>query len=135
MVIVHSGRNPFAIVLLGACILTGISGLITPHRTSPVVAHVLPTWELLTWYGGLVVSGSVALGGLFAHGLASLLVERVGLVVLASITATYVAAVIAQGAVSVSPAAAVVGGLSAASVARIWQISRDLRDVDRRKGA
>lgn len=134
MIVVHSGRNPFAIFLLVACILTGVSGLFSPLRTSPVVAHVLTLLELRIWYGGLLLSGSVALSGLFAHGLASLLFERVGLVVLAAVAAIYAVVVIAQGGAALSPAGALGGCLSVASVARVWQITVDLGKIERRKG-
>lgn len=134
MVIIHSGRNPYAVFLLGASVLTGISGLISPQRTSPVVAHLLAPWELTAWYVGLVVSGGVALGGLFARGLTSLLVERVALVVLASLSAMYAVAVAAQGGASLSFAAAVAGSFALASGARVWQIGLDLKKIPRPQG-
>lgn len=134
MQIVHSGRNPYSIFLLLACALTGIAGLISPQETSPAVAHVLLPWELEAWYAGLIVSGAGALAALLWRGLTSLLVERAALAVLASLTAMYSVAVVLRGGVALSLAATVTGGLCIASIARIWQISRDLKELDRRQG-
>jgi hypothetical protein len=132
--IIHSGRNPYAIFLLLACALTGIAGLVSPQETSPAVAHVLLPWELEAWYAGLVLSGAGALAALLWRGLTSLLVERAALVVLASLTAMYSVAVVLRGGVTLSLAATVTAGLCIASVARIWQIGRDLTELRRPQG-
>lgn len=134
MIIIHSGRNPYAIFLLAAIVLTGVSGLISPQHTSPVVAHLLAPWELAAWYGGLVIAGTVSLAGLFSRGLMSLLVERVGLVVLASLSAMYAVAVVAQGGATLSLAAGTAGSFALASAARVWQIGRDLKEITRPQG-
>jgi hypothetical protein len=134
MQIIHSGRNPYAIFLLLACALTGVAGLISPQRTSPAVANVLLPWELEAWYGGLILSSGAALGGLLWRGLTSLLVERVALVVLASVTAMYSVAVVLRGGVALSLAATATAGLCVASVVRIWQIGRDLKVLRRPQG-
>lgn len=134
MQIIHSGRNPYAIFLLLACALTGVAGLISPQQTSPAVAHVLLPWELEAWYGGLVVSSGAALAGLLWRGLTSLLVERAALAVLGSLTAMYSVAVVVRGGVTLSLAATVTAGLCVASVARIWQIGRDLKELPRTQG-
>ena len=129
MIVIRSGRNPYAIFLLVACVLTGVSGLISPRLTSPVVAHLLASWELYAWYGGLFASGSVALAGLSARGLTSLLVERVGLVVLASLSAMSAVAVAVQGGAALSFSSAFVGCFAVASVVRVWQIGQDTKKL------
>lgn len=134
MLIVHSGRNPFAAFLLGACVLTGIAGLLSPQRTSPIVAHLLAPWELQAWYGGLILTGAGTLAGLFLRGLTGLLVERVGLVFLASLSGMYATAIAVQGGVALSFASAFTGSFALASIARVWQIGRDLKQPPTTQG-
>ncbi len=134
MLIIRSGRNPDAIFLLSACVLTGIAGLVSPQQTSPAVAHVLAPWQLAAWYAGLALSAAGTLAALALRGPASLTVERVTRVVLISITAMYTIAVIQRGGVALSLAATVTGGLCVASLVRIWQISRDLKKLRRPQG-
>lgn len=129
MLIVHSGRNPFAVFLLFACVLTGIAGLISPQQTSPIVAHLLQPWELEAWYGGLIATGVGALAGVLSRGLTGLLVERVGLVFLASLSGMYAVAVAVQGGAALSFASAFTGFFCIASLARVWQIGRDLKQL------
>ena len=131
MIPVHSGRNPFAIFLLIACLLTGISGLISPEGTSPIVAHLLAAWELKAWYSGLTLSGAATLIGLFSKGLTSLSVERVGLIFLGTISTMYSIAVAMQGGAALSFSSAFVGAFAIACMARVWQIGRDLKKLPR----
>jgi hypothetical protein len=134
MLIVHSGRNPFAVFLLCACVLIGVAGLISPQKTSPTVAHLLLPWELAAWYGGLIASGAGTLAGLAVKGLTGLLVERAGLVFLASLSGMYAVAVAVQGGGALSFAAALTGCFCAASLARVWQIGRDLKQLPTAQG-
>lgn len=135
MQIIHSGRNPDAIFLLSACVLTGVSGLISPQQTSPAVAHVLSPWQLVAWYAGLALSAAGTLTALSLRGLTSLLAERVTRVVLISVTAMYTVAVIQRGgSPALTLAATATGGLCIASAFRIWQISHDLKKLRRAQG-
>lgn len=94
--LVRSGRNPFEVLMLGACVGTGAAGLVEPTATSNAIVSLLPHWEVYTWYAGLLVGGLVGITGVFSKGVVSLLVERVGLIMLMCLTLAYAAAVLTQ---------------------------------------
>jgi hypothetical protein len=134
MILVSSGRHPLAIFLLVACVLTGVAGLLSPVSTSPTVAHLLAPWELEAWYSGLILSGGATLVGVMATGLSSLLIERVGLVVLASLSGMYAAAIAIQGHTPLTFAAAFTGAFALGCVGRVVQINGSLRKLPGRGG-
>lgn len=130
MTVVQSGRNPFSIFLLFGLLVSGLSGLVAPITASAAVARLLPHWELFVWYGGLVAASACALVGIFAASVVGLLVERIGLSTLAVLTCGYTAAVAAAGGAG-NVAAVISAGLVIACCVRVWQITGDLRRIDR----
>lgn len=128
-VVLRSGRNPFEAYLLGACVLSGLAGLLTPEAQSPIVQS-LPKWEVVSWYSGLIAGGGVCLVGVSMRGLRSLLVERVGLLMLGAFAVLYSGAVFISAGPKGTFVALFIAAFAAASVARFVQISIDLRRAE-----
>jgi hypothetical protein len=123
----RSGRTPFELFFLIVCVLSGGNGLVNPHGGSNIVNTLLPGWEVWVWYSGLALGGAVGLAGVLAKGIASLLVERVALAILASLTLTYSAAVAVQVGERGAFVALIVASFTAGCIARILMIQHDLK--------
>jgi hypothetical protein len=130
VVILRSGRSPFELFLLAACVLSGLAGLIAPTSTSSALARLLPTWVVIAWSAGLVIGGAVAIAGVLMRGLTALLVERIGLVGLAGFSVLYSAVIVAEVGIRATFTALFVVAFAGACVGRFWQISQDLRRAD-----
>lgn len=128
LVFVSASRSPFEIFMLFACILSGIAGLINPHRVS-VIASVLPLWELYIWNAGIITGGFVALIGVWKSSFASLYVERIGLTLLVGLSFMYVVAIIALSGFTFGLAVMMTAAFSIACVFRLRQIIVDLRRI------
>lgn len=124
---VRSGRSPFELFMLAACVLSGIAGLLESKTWSTSITNTLPAWQVVAWYSGILVCGAVSFGGAVTRGVTSLLVERFGLSMLAGWTLLYSVVVIMQAGVRGLFVALLVAAFAAASVARVVQITRDLR--------
>ena len=131
-ILVRSGRNPFEVWLLVACVVAGIVGLISPADTASTVVKALPHWEALCWFSGLTLGGLVGLAGAFSRGVMSLLVERVGMVILTCLTFAYSVSIVAQvGIAAGATLPALLTGLFAVSCAvRFFNISSDLKSME-----
>lgn len=125
-VIARSGRTPFEVWLLIACVLSGVGGLANPYANRSI-GHVLPAWELYGWYGGLALTGGVSLFGAFRRTEAGLTLERGGLIVLAVLAFVYAASLVAAGGWPLAVAAALTVSFSAACIWRAGEIARDLK--------
>jgi len=128
--LVRSGRNPFEILLLVMCATVGVVGLCQPSATSNVVTSLLPTWEVIVWYAGLAIGGLVSLLGVFLSGVVSLLIERVGLIMLTCLTLTYSTAVIAQIGIKGILPALFPALFAVACVDRFARITADLKRME-----
>lgn len=131
MIILRSGRSPFELYLLAACVLSGLSGLIAPSSLSLAVAQLLPTWVVTAWCAGLVIGGSISILGVLRRGLQSLLIERVGLIALTGLTLLYSVSIVTLAGPRATFAALFVAAFGAACVARFWQIGKDLTKADK----
>lgn len=128
--LVRSGRNPFEVWMLSACVATGVFGLVQPQATSGAITAALPHWEAVAWYAGLTAGGLLGLIGVFSRGVNSLLIERVGVVMLTCLTLAYSVAVIAQvGFKGVLPAA-FTGLFALACATRFVYITTDLKRME-----
>jgi len=127
--ILRSGRNPFEAYLLVACVLSGLAGLLTAEAQSSIVS-TLPRWEAVAWYGGLVAGGGVCLVGVALHGLKSLLVERIGLLMLAAFAVLYSGAVLVEAGPRGTFVGLFVAAFAAACVGRFVQIGLDLKRAE-----
>lgn len=128
IVAVHSGRNPFQLWLLAACVLSGITGLVTPGANNSVITKLLPGWEVDAWYAGLALFAAIGLVGSIRN---SLLVERVGIAALSAVSVLYAVAIIAAAGERGVFAALLIAAFSCACVTRFVQINRDLRVLAR----
>jgi hypothetical protein len=125
--LVQSGRQPFEVVILVTCVLSGLVGLLTNEYPAPVklILHSF-TWA----YGASLSAGAViALIGIYIKPVASLLVERVGMAWLGSIFFAYAVAVTVQPQGRGLTGAILLFGLGLATIARAITITRDLRKV------
>lgn len=130
MIILRSGRSPFELFLLGACVLSGLSGLLAPSSLSLAVAKLLPQWVITMWCAGLAISGSVSIIGVLQRGVRSLLIERVGLAGLAGFGLMYSISIVSYAGLRATFAALFVAAFAAACVARFWQIGSDLKRAE-----
>lgn len=132
----HTARHPFAIYLLGLCLVSGIAALIgtaSGHPTEPpAVVHAVPEWARLGWYILLIVGAAVALAGISRphrqlRGLVGgLLWERFGVTGLGLGAALYgLALLVLDGWVS-KEAGVVTVLFALACAARVRYIGRDL---------
>jgi hypothetical protein len=113
--------------MLAACVLSGVAGLLESKTWSTAVTNTLPEWQVVAWYTGLLACGAVSFAGAVARGVTSLLVERFGLSMLGGWTLLYSVVVVMQAGVRGLFVALLVAAFAAASVARVVQITRDLR--------
>lgn len=128
--LVRSGRNPFEVLMLAACVAVGTVGLCQPSSTSSVITSLLPTWEVTTWYAGLAVGGVVSLLGVSLNGVTSLLVERVGLIMLTCLTLAYSTAVATQVGIRGTLPALFTGLFAIACAIRFVYITTDLKRME-----
>lgn len=120
------GRSPFVVFLLAGSILSGLatlSGVAEPASLQRAVSPVV----LVAWSVGLVGGGVITLAGLFIEPITGLLVERLGLLPLVGGGAAYSVALLASNGRTGIVAAAWVASFTAAGLARVVQITRDVR--------
>jgi len=128
--LVRSGRNPFEVLMLAACLCTGVVGLFEPATTSGAIVSLLPHWQVVTWYCGLVVGGAIGIGGVFSRGISSLAIERAGLIVLTCLTLAYAGAVVAQVGIRGTLPALFTGLFAVACAVRCVYITADLKRME-----
>lgn len=86
------GRNPFEVLILVWAVFTGASLLFGAPVPGSVQA-LLPRWVVITWYTLLCIGGLVGLVGVWLGDvIASLLVERAGMMFIAPAGLLYAAA-------------------------------------------
>ncbi len=123
--VVRRGRNPLEVSLLAVFLVSAISGLINPAATSPLLARIFGE-HVWIWNLGMI-AGSVftLVGVLFLKPMNDVLVERVGMIWLATCFLAYGSA---SAAISFTATyTGVILGLGVAFAARAWQITSDIR--------
>lgn len=129
--IVRSGRNPLSATVLAVFAVSGVLGLLDPSQASPILRGVLGHYVWI-WHGGLVIGSATALVGVTVlKPLNDVLVERIGMVWLATLFLSYFVAVCANDSAFFSTYSGIVLGLGLAFAMRAWQITRDLRRLHR----
>jgi hypothetical protein len=124
---VRTGRQPHEIGVLIVSVLVGVMGVATPNHVSPAVADALNGWIIHFYYGGLGFFAVMALWGITKKGIEGLLIERVGLTIVALY---YIIFSICVFSYAGFPAGALAASLpiayALASIVRGFQIRRDL---------
>jgi len=128
--LVRSGRNPFEVLMLCACAIAGAAGLIAPAASSNAITATLPHWEVVCWYSGLLAGGVISLAGVFARGVTSLLVERVGIILLACLMLAYALALFVQVGIRGTLPALITGLFAVACAVRFVYITADLKRME-----
>lgn len=126
--LVQSGRQPFEVVILATCALSGLVGLLTgiaPIAVTRILHDLSWTYNLSLGLGSLVT-----LIGVFLKPALSLFVERVGMIWLGIIFLSYAISVSIQFDGRALTSAILLYGLAGATVARAITISRDLRKIE-----
>lgn len=128
--VLRTGRSPFQVLLMAACLISGVSGLI-PHEQRSIIDQLADGGARI-WYAGLVVGGTIVLAGLFLQLPTSLLVERVGLLLLTGLFVGYgVGVYLLLGSDQVRVGGVITIACGVACGARAWQIGRDLSRLRR----
>lgn len=113
--------------MLVVFLVSGITGLMHAGTSSPVLAKVLGEYVWM-WHAGLIIGAVTSLTGIiFLKPLNDVLVERVGMIWMASCFLAYGVAVCVQDDAVFSTYTGVILGLGIAFAARAWQITSDLR--------
>ena len=122
------GRHPFEIVVLVALILLGVGGLLSgsARQTSSTGELLGPVWTVL-WDSVLIVGSGTALVGLFLREPLSLLIERIGMYVLATACGAFGVAVIASGELAYLRTGTIFLAVAITALYRIGQLTRDIR--------
>jgi hypothetical protein len=124
--IIRSSRSPFAIVLMIACLVSGVAGLL-PHEQRSTIDQ-LASGAAFVWYLGLLLGGTTVLAAMMLRLPTSLLLERVGLLLLTGLFLAYgVGIYMLLGFGPVRVGGVVILAFGVACGARVWQIGRDLR--------
>lgn len=122
-----SARNPFEVVMILAGLLTGIAGLIAPGgRVVKELYVVLPSYARL-FHACLVLGTGIVVLSLFLRPPMAQLIERVGMIWLASLFLSYGLSFTFLVTFGLHPIWVLILGYGLACAARILQITHDLR--------
>lgn len=125
-------HSPFEIVVLLVSLLTGVINL-AGASTSPsltAVAGAIPFY-LPVWGAGLMLGSSAALVSAFLALPTSLVLERIGLSLLATLYTSYAAAILIAAGGRGAGTALLVSCFALGSVLRIFQVNRDIKLIGR----
>jgi hypothetical protein len=128
--ILRSANSPFQILTVVACLISGVAGLL-PHEPSGVIDQ-LASGGAIIWYVGLTLGAAIALGSRLFQLPVSLLVERVGLLLLAGVMLSYgVGIYLLISFERARLSGVIILAFGVACCARSWQIGRDLQRLRR----
>lgn len=131
---IPAGRNPFEIVLIGAGLLAGITGLLVPGAGSRIIHDVLPGYETV-WNVCLVVGAATAAVSLLLPQPWTVLIERVGMIWLAALFLPYGVAIAILAGPLASTGGFLILGYGLACAARVGQITYHRHVLRREAGA
>lgn len=125
-------HSPFELVILLVSLLTGVINL-AGASTSPSLASVASAipFYVPVWAAGLVLGSSTALVSAFLAIPTSLVLERIGLSLLATLFTSYAAAIVIAAGTRGFGTALLIGCFAFGSVLRIHQINRDIKLIGR----
>jgi hypothetical protein len=129
MIVIRSGRHPHEVLILCACILWGVSGLVAYSRVATTSVRSMPVVAGYVFYAALVVFASVAVVGVFLPGLVGPRIEMSGLFALAGVAASYGVTVIGTAGWRGLSFALFMAALTVANLLRSVQIRHDERKL------
>lgn len=122
-------RHPYQVWSLGWLALAGAASIIAPQPSS--ITALLPTWQRLTWSALLLVACLIGLIAAWWRDPATgLLAERAGHAGLAGAALAYAGAIALEAGPRGTVVALLLCGLTVAAVARVRDITRDLRRLE-----
>lgn len=126
--ILTARHSPFEIIILLMSLLTGIINLLG-FSTSPSLKAVTETlpFYVPVWGGALIAGSATALISIFRTIPMSLILERIGLTLLATAFTSYSFAIVLAAGTRGIGTALLTGAFAAGSVVRVLQINRDIR--------
>jgi hypothetical protein len=120
-------RSPFQVAVLVFCVLTGIVGLLTGSESPASIHDAYGDWSA-AWNVALFVSSSLATVAMWLRYPVSILLERVGMIMLCTVFAAYFAAIILEHDESrVITGLGTTLALAVAAGVRAWQLTDQLR--------
>jgi hypothetical protein len=128
LLLVQNARHPWVVVVLAACMLSGVVGLITPPNPRTPIDQYVTGWWRIGYYAALVVAGTiVAIGICLRNFRDRLMVEQIGLWFLSAPLLIYPLAIFAvfSGAFGLGSSFSVLVG--AGGLLRIFFITRELK--------
>lgn len=126
MIVIKSGRHPFAVVVLIVFVLSGVSNLFNYDQSaSNALRDLSPVYGYI-YYAGLALGAAITLIGVFWPGLYGPLVERAGWLILAGLWAAFGGLLFTFGWRG-AQFALLFEGFAAGAMWRVVQIGRDLR--------
>ncbi|MBN6037485.1 hypothetical protein [Amycolatopsis sp. 195334CR] len=129
-------RSPFEVGVLLALGVLSIVSAVFFDQAATFTARQLPEPLGHIMYAGTAVAAGVALTGVWwRHDIAGLLIERIGLISLASWTLGYGLAVLAVSGARGIQFGGYMGAVAAMALVRAWQIGREARELSLVAGA
>jgi hypothetical protein len=134
--ILTARHSPFELAVLAVALITGVINLVA-NSTSPslqAVAAAIPFYPQV-WGAGLVLGSTAGLVSVFLKIPMSLILERIGLSLLATLFTSYGIAIgLAAGGRGIG-SVLLVGSFAIGSVLRILAINRDIRLIGKAAAA
>jgi hypothetical protein len=128
---VHDSRTPHKVFLLIACVLAGVSGVITHHARGPSIADSFPGYVQIVWYAGLTIGSGLCLAGIIHRGLTGAMIEQAGMFMLTGLMTSFAAAAVAHSGTQAIPTALIITGFGVANAVRAHQIHQDIALIRR----
>lgn len=123
--VVRRGRQPHEMAFAAACVILGGFGLVAQTSASPGLNQAFGPY-VYVWYIGAFIGGLVTISGIARGTVSALLVERIGLCILAGVCLAYASSAVLLSGWRGLAAGVFVGAYGIASAVRVWQIGKDL---------
>lgn len=131
---IQSGRNPFEVSILSACLLYGLTALFAYNEVSGTAIRAFGPLGGRMFVGLLAVGAALALFGIILHSVLGLFYERAGLIVVTGTCAAYGVVAIGQLGPRGIGFALLMAAFAVASGLRLLQIRVGRRRARERAG-
>jgi hypothetical protein len=132
---VRTGDQPFEVCLTALLMTWGAVSLLALAKVSGSSARIIPAWGIYLFFGCLTAGCALALFGVamvrFRQNLRGLEIERAGLTLLGGLCFAYSLWTLAAAGPRALSFVLVVGGVWTAAVWRVWEITVDLKEIDK----